>query len=214
MFRLSRRPSRIRLAVLGTGLLSVGLVSAAGLTATASTAAADSVLNVHYALTGSTFLKKLNTTVNLGSGTLSSSVDLTTGTATSTLSLPPATASVKEFGFVPVTATTEMIQNGPATGTVNLTANTITSTANVTLKITNLTVFGVSLPVGDSCETTPFSISLSSGTGFTVGGGGPVDGSYTIPLFHHCGLNTALLNLTIPGSGNTISLTLGALQLG
>ena len=27
-------------------------------------------------------------------------------------------------------------------------------------------------------------------------------------------VNTALLNLTIPGSGNTISLTLGALQLG
>jgi hypothetical protein len=33
-------------------------------------------------------------------------------------------------------------------------------------------------------------------------------------LFHGCGLNTGLLNLTIPGSGNTISLTLGALQLG
>ncbi len=214
MFRLARRPSRTRLAVLGTGVLSAGLLSTAGLAATAGPAAADSVINVHYALTGTTFLKKLNTTVNLGSGTLSSSVDLTTGTASSTLSLPPATASVKEFGFVPVTATTEMIQNGPATGTVNLTSNTITSTANVTLKITNLTVFGLSLPVGNSCETTPFTISLASGTGFTVGGGGPVNGSYTIPAFHHCLLNTALLNLTIPGSGNTISLTLGALQLG
>lgn len=52
------------------------------------------------------------------------------------------------------------------------------------------------------------------GAGFTVGGGGPLSGSYTIPLFHHCGLNTLLLNLTIPGSGNTLNLTLGQLQLG
>jgi len=212
MIRLSRRSTRF--VALGAGLLSVGLMSAAGLFATAGPAAADSVLNVHYALTGTTFLKKLNTTVNLGSGTLASTVDLTTGTSSSTLTLPPATASVHVLGIVPVTATTEMIQNGPASGTVNLTTNTITSTASVTLKITKLTAFGLSLPVGNSCQTTPFTISLSSGTGFTVGGGGPVNGSYTIPAFHHCELNTLLLNLTIPGSGNTISLTLGALQLG
>ena len=34
------------------------------------------------------------------------------------------------------------------------------------------------------------------------------------PFFRHCGLNTLLLNLTIPGSGNTLNLTLGQLQLG
>jgi hypothetical protein len=62
-------------------------------------------------------------------------------------------------------------------------------------------------------ETSPFSVTLSSGAGFTVGGGGPLSGSYTIPLFRHCGLNTVLLNLTIPGSGNTLNLTLGQLQL-
>ena len=107
-----------------------------------------------------------------------------------------------------------MIQNGAAAGTANLSTNTITSTANVTLKITRLTVFGVSLPVGTKCQTSPFTISLSSGPGFTVGGGGPVNGSYTIPAFHNCGLNTLLLNLTIPGSGNTLNLTLGQLQLG
>jgi len=50
--------------------------------------------------------------------------------------------------------------------------------------------------------------------GFTVGGGGPISGSYTIPAFHHCLLNTLLLNLTIPGPGNTLNLTLGQLQLG
>jgi len=92
MFRLSRRPSRTRLAVLGTGVLSAALLSMAGLAATAGPAAADSVINVHYALTGTTFLNKLNTTVNLGSGTLSSSADLTTACSTPRCSTSPSPA--------------------------------------------------------------------------------------------------------------------------
>ncbi len=210
MSRLPRRPLARRLAL----AVGASLLAAAGIAASAGSASADTVLNVHYAITGTTFLKKLNTTVNLGSGTLASTVDLTTGTSSSTITLPPATASVKEFGIIPVSATTEMVQNGPASGTANLTTNTITSTASVTLKITALSIAGIRLPVGNSCETSPFSITLSSGAGFTVGGGGPISGGYTIPAFHHCGLNTLLLNLTIPGSGNTLNLTLGALQLG
>ena len=210
MVRLPRRPLARRLAALavGTSLL------AAGLAATAGSASADTVLNVHYALTGTTFIKKLNTTVDLGSGTLASTVDLTTGTSSSTLTLPPATVSMKELGVIPVSATAALVQNGPASGTVNLTTNTISSTASVTLKITSLTVAGLRLPVGNSCQTSPFSVTLSSGAGFTVGGGGPISGTYTIPAFHHCLLNTLLLNLTIPGPGNTLNLTLGQLQLG
>jgi len=202
-------PSRLALMTSGAAVLA-----AAGITAASGTASADTTVNVHYAVTGTTFIAKLNTTANLGSGTLASAVDLTAGTSESTLTLPPATVSVKEFGFIPVTATTEIIQNGTAAGTVNFTANTITSTANVTLKISSLTVAGISLPVGNECQTTPFNIGIRSGSGFTVSAGGPVNGTYTIPAFHHCGLNTLLLNLTIPGSGNTLNLTLGPLQLG
>jgi hypothetical protein len=50
---------------------------------------------------------------------------------------------------------------------------------------------------------------VSSGTVFTIGGGGPVSGTYTIPPFANCFLETLVINLTIPGPGNTISLTLG-----
>jgi hypothetical protein len=209
--RLPRRSLARRLSVLAAG---ASLLAAAAVAATAGSASADTTINAHYALTGTTFIKKLNTTVNLGSGTLAATVDLDTGASSSTLSLPPATVSVKELGVVPVSATTELIQNGPATGTVDLNANTITSTASVTLKITKLKIAGLSVPVGSSCQTSPFSVTLSSGAGFTVGGGGPLSGSYTIPLFRHCGLNTVLLNLTIPGPGNTLNLTLGQLQLG
>ena len=98
MSRLPRRPLAMRLAALAVGAI---LLAAAGVAATAGSASADTVLNVHYALTGTTFLKKLNTTVNLGSGTLAATVDLTTGASSSTLTLPPATASVKEFGVHP-----------------------------------------------------------------------------------------------------------------
>lgn len=98
--------------------------------------------------------------------------------------------------------------------TVNLRTNTITSTASVSLKITNLTISGVSVPVGDGCQTAPFSVTLRSDRGFTVRGGGHLSGSYAIPAFRHCGLSTSLLNLTIPGPGNTLKLTLGRLRIG
>jgi hypothetical protein len=43
-------------------------------------------------------------------------------------------------------------------------------------------------------------------------------GTLTLPAatgrFAHCGLATLLINLTLPGPGNTISLTLGAGTLG
>ncbi len=55
--------------------------------------------------------------MNLGSGILAATVDVTTRASASRLTLRPATVSVKELGVVPVTATTEMIQDGAATGT-------------------------------------------------------------------------------------------------
>jgi hypothetical protein len=51
---------------------------------------------------------------------------------------------------------------------------------------------------------------LSSQAGFNALSGGTVSGTYTIPKFTHCLLATALINLTLPGPGNTITLTLGA----
>jgi hypothetical protein len=211
MSRPPRRSLANRLAVLTAG---VSLLTAAAVAASAPSASADTTINAHYALTGSTFIKKLNTTVNLGSGSLAATVDLDTGAVSSTLSLPPATVSMKELGIIPVSATATMVQNGPATGSANLTTNTITSSASIIFKITKLSVAGLNVPVGGNCESSPFSVSLSSGPGFTVSGGGPLSGSYTIPPLHGCGLTTPVLNLLIPGPGNTFNLTLGPLQLG
>ena len=74
---------------------------------------------------------------------------------------------------------------------------------------------GIPVPVGPSCESaSPATITLTSQPGFSVVNGGTVSGTYTIPPFARCGLVTPVLNLTIPGPGNTLSLTLGKARSG
>jgi hypothetical protein len=194
------------IAVTGIGLATPALASPA--------VPADQTVNVTYPVNGSTFIKAVNSSITLGPGTLSTTADLTTSTLTGTLSLPPATGSFKELGLIPVTATTEMIQDGQATGTVDFSTNAVTTTTKESIKLTSLKVAGLPVPVGNSCETSPATITVSSQPGFNVLSGGTLSGTYTIPSFAHCGLATLLINLTLPGPGNTITLTLGAGTLG
>lgn len=207
--RLTLLAASAAAAVAGIAAATPALASPA-----APTAPSDSIVSVSYPVTGSTFIKAIGSTIDLGPGTLSTTADLTTSTLTGTLTLPPATGSFKELGLVPVTATTEMIQDGTATGTVNFTTNAVTTTATDTIKLTSLKVAGIPILVGPSCETSPATIAVSSQAGFNVLNGGTLSGTYTIPPFAHCGLATLLINLTLPGPGNTISLTLGKGTLG
>jgi len=204
------RRSALKLLTIATAGALIGL----GL-APAAVASADTSVTVTYPVSGSTYINALKASVALGPGTLTSTFDLNTSAVSSTLSLPAATASVKELGFIPVTATTQFIQDGAATGTANLGTNSVTVTSQTTLQITSLTVAGVPIPVGHSCQTTtPAGITVTSQPGFKVLSGGDLAGTYTIPRVGHCGLATAPIDFTIPGPGNTITLTLGAAKLG
>ena len=206
-----RRPAKLLLTTAAIAVTGIGLATPA----LASPAVpADQTVNVTYPVNGSTFIKAINSSIALGPGTLSTTADLTTSTLTGTLSLPPATGSFKELGLIPVTATTEMIQDGQATGTVDFSTNAVTTTTKESIKLTSLKVAGLPVPVGNSCETSPATITVSSQPGFNVLSGGTLSGTYTIPSFAHCGLATLLINLTLPGPGNTITLTLGAGTLG
>jgi hypothetical protein len=206
-----RRPAKLLLTTAAIAVTGIGLATPA----LASPAVpADQTVNVTYPVNGSTFIKAVNSSITLGPGTLSTTADLTTSTLTGTLSLPPATGSFKELGLIPVTATTEMIQDGQATGTVDFSTNAVTTTTKESIKLTSLKVAGLPVPVGNSCETSPATITVSSQPGFNVLSGGTLSGTYTIPSFAHCGLATLLINLTLPGPGNTITLTLGAGTLG
>lgn len=209
MHRLMR--SRVLRAV--TVPATVGLLAAVAATAIPAAASAGTSLTVAYPVHGSTHLKAPDTTVSVGPGTLRSTVNLDNGKLTASLSLPAATVSFKEFGLIPVSGTTEFIQDGAATGKINLSTGAVTTTAKVSLKITSMNAAGLPLPVGNRCESaTPAVLKLTSQPGFNVLTGGKLASTYTIPPFAHCGpagVLTPLINLSITGPGNTITLILG-----
>ncbi len=191
------------------GLVAAALCAAAvAVPAVADAApAADPMLNATYPVSGTTDINATNSSLTLGPGTLTASLDTTTLAFTGNLDLPPATGSFKELGFVPVTATAEFDQVGAITGMdVN---GGITATAHISIKLTRVVAGGIPVVVGNHCQTVPATINLASGDGFNVLLGGPVSGTFTIPPFLGCGLNTGLINAIIPGPGNTISLNLG-----
>ena len=189
---------------------SAGLLVIAGVLASSGAASADTTVTLRYPVTGTTHLATPNADLPLGPGKLTSTADLSTGAITARLKLPDATGSFKELGLVPVTATAQLINDGPTTGTVDLNTGAVTTTSKITMKLVSLTVAGIPQFIGDSCETSsPVSVTVNSQPGFSIITGGNLAGTYTIPPFANCGLDTLLINLTLPGPNNTITLTLG-----
>jgi len=201
------KTSGLRRAVIGS---AASLLAVSGVLASTGTASADTIVTLRYPVTGTTHLAAPNADLPLGPGKLTSSADLNTGAITATLKLPNATGSFNELGLVPVTATAQLINNGPTTGTVDPNTGAVATTSLITMKIIDLKVAGIDMPVGNSCQTsTPVSVSVASQPGFSILKGGNLAGTYTIPPFANCGLETLLINLTLPGPNNTITLTLG-----
>jgi hypothetical protein len=189
---------------------AASVLAVAGMLASAGTASADTTVTFKYPVTGTTHLATPDADVTLGPGKLKTTADLNTGAIKANLKLPPATGSFKELGLIPVTATVNLINDGPTTGTIDPNTGAVITTSHITMQITSLIVAGIPQPVGTSCETsTPVSVTVNSQPGFNILKGGNLAGTYTIPDFANCGLDTLLINLTVPGSGNTITLTLG-----
>jgi hypothetical protein len=193
-----------------TTVAVTGLLAALGVMSTAGTAHADIVLKLNYPLTGTTYIKSTDSSMSLGPGTLATAVD-DTGGLTATVTLPPATGTFKEFGVIPVSVTTEFVEATPTTGKVDINTGAVQTTSHLTLRITDLRVAGIPTPIGSHCQTeSPAEVAVTSDDGFSVITGGNLSGTYTIPNFKNCLLATPLINLVVPGSGNTITLTLGA----
>jgi hypothetical protein len=206
MIRSVRTPG-IRGALAGT---AAGLLAVAAVLASVGTASADTTVTLRYPVTGSTHIATPNANVPLGPGHLTATADLNTDAITATLTLPEATGSFNELGLVPVTATVKLINDGPTTGTLDPNTGAVTTTSKITMRIVDLKVAGIDTPVGNACQTSsPVSVTVSSQPGFSILKGGNLAGTYTIPSFANCGLETVLINLTVPGPGNTIALKLG-----
>jgi hypothetical protein len=188
----------------------VGLSVTAGVVAMSGTAHA-ATLRVDYPVNGTTYLKAVDSTMTLGPGVLKTELDLTTADVTADLVLPPAHGEFKQFGVIPVSVTTTFHPEGKTVGKIDQVTGAITSTSKVTLQLSGLKVAGIPTPVGGDCKTKePVTITTVSGDDWNVVTGGTLTGTYTIPKFEHCLLATPLINLIVPGSGNTITLKLGA----
>lgn len=127
--------------------------------------------------------------------------------------LPPARATFLDFGIVPVSATLQLTE----VGTVNLigqgtgfTLTVNTAWSLMELSISDVTVNGKFLNVGDHCRTkTPVLIKLaglgSGGQAYSLQQGGGLAGNVTIPEFTGCGVTENLDDLitgTVSGPGN------------
>jgi hypothetical protein len=192
-------------------LAAVGACVLAGVPAVASADTGPVVLTVAYDAAGTSTVAKTNSTVQLGPATLTTKLDAK-GNFTGTLPLPPTTTEFKALGLLPTKATITFVPAGPVAGALSAHPTPmVTSTATYYLKLSDVTVAGLPAFVGDHCQTVqPVSIPANTPDGqtFNITTGGTVTGTYTIGDFADCGLITLLINLLVPGPGNTATLEL------
>jgi hypothetical protein len=198
------RPRR----VLVTAVTVSAVVAASA--ALASPATADPIFHLHYPnVTGSTFIAKPKVTAAIPQSTVDADLDLATGNLTGSAQIPDFPVTIKVAGLLPVTSIGRMVPAGPLTGSLT---STLTTTATFTLVLVR--VFPPGLPslnlVPPGCQTrTPISVTMTNTTPINIFDT-TIAGTYTIPRFEHCGLLTPLINLLLPGPGNTLTLRLQA----
>jgi hypothetical protein len=148
---------------------------------------------------------------------------------------PPSTATFLTFGFVPTTATIELIEHGtinifvvgPVNPFIPCQPNRFRTCDNVATVYSRLSariapgsvkVNGVPLNVGSQCETPQFDVVVTGTSAskppYSIQFGGPLTGTVTIPPFKHCGVGEnldALFNAAISGPQNFNLLTQGVL---
>ncbi|MFD8822248.1 DUF6801 domain-containing protein [Streptomyces sp. NPDC059605] len=147
--------------------------------------------------------------------------------------MPPARSTFLTFGFMPTTATVEMTLTGPIyIDTFNDGApdpvtgrrkESTTATAQVKLRLYDVSVNGTPLDVGPNCRTArSMELALvgkgSTGAGpdegYTVKSGGPLLGSADVPPFTGCGATEDLDNVftaAVSGPANYTKMMQGPL---
>src|SRR5579875_3788884 len=149
--------SRIRLATTAATVGVAALVATAVMPAAAN-AASQNYLKVNYTVTGTSTVKKTNSSLSLGPATLKTRL-YPDATFTGSLPLPPTTSSFKALGLVPITATVSFVQVGKVTGSLREKHDktVVTSKAKDNIKLSNVvaTILGVpvNLGVGSNCMT-------------------------------------------------------------
>lgn len=187
-------------------------LAAGSVLALAPAAAQASTLNLDYDAVGTAHIASTDNDINLGPSTLSTFLDTDSSNFTGNLPLPGTTTRFEVLGFIPVTADVAFVPTAPLAGRLNFDVLnvTVTSTASYHIRLSNIKIAGFPAFAGPFCRTqNPVTIPANTPTGqsFDLFGGGNLTGQFTIGNFQHCGLNTGLINLLIPGSGNTADIT-------
>ena len=185
---------------------------ATAVVALASPAAAANPIGsvpIDYQVSATTTLASLGQTVTTTGGRFVGAVTLfDDGTATigGDMTLPAATQTLRIAGIPLATATFAIAPVGPVTGTVNLATMTATTTASFNIRITSVrpTILPFLNLVGNRCTTAqPITVTMSGPISLTDASS--FSGSFTMPRLKDCGLVTPILNLVVPGPGNTFS---------
>jgi hypothetical protein len=189
---------------------AIALASAAlaGSVVASSPVGADPILPVDWNVDATTHIASVGIDSTTTGGSFVGEVDLGTGELTGDLSLPPAEATFRVLGVGLADVGFEVVPTAPTTGTVNLSALTVSMTSTFDIKLTHVSPAGISLVnlVGNRCQTRE-PITLTATGPVDLVNGSTISGEFSIPRFKNCGLLTLGLNLLLPGDGNTFSAT-------
>jgi uncharacterized protein DUF6801 len=137
----------------------------------------------------------------------------------------PNRATFLGFGFVPTTATIEVVQPevanvfviGPVEGSIGYKPVISTAYAEVTLRMRDAEVNGAPLNVGPNCRTAdPMLLKVegdsSADPAYLINEGGVLSGYVTIPPFTGCGVGEdldPLITAAVSGPGNYVRIIQG-----
>ena len=182
-------------------------VAAAALTASvagAPVAQADPDLPIHQDIAAQTHLAKLNQDLD-SVGTFDGTFDLGTSALDGDLAFQPSEGSLDLLGFEAAKVTIAIVPTGPAHGSINLGTATVALSTSFNIKILSIKPLGLPFNlVGNNCQTSAPVTLDSTGTIDLATQVVTLDGEFTIPKLKNCGfLVTPVLNLVVPGAGNT-----------
>ncbi|ONI84059.1 hypothetical protein ALI144C_15205 [Actinosynnema sp. ALI-1.44] len=168
-------------------------------------------LKVSFYVSGHSTIAKLGSDIVLKEGTFDAEIDIADNSIEGTLALPPSPGYFVVFRFMPVTNTTDFVQDGLATGKVVVTLPD--AQADITLKLyialRDVRQDGVPLNVGAHCRTaTPAVIRINGPIKLLPEGSvSEITSKYDIPPFSGCGVTEdldPLLTGLVSGPGNTL----------
>jgi hypothetical protein len=174
---------------------------------------------VSFTVTGSSVVKKTNSTVQLGPGNLDGNIIVngdSIGIA-GDLSLPPSEADISLVsGIFKIKATLQVVPIGQVAGTIS--NGDLITHAKVDMVISDISV-GLLVPIiplptiPASCKTvTPVDLTLVTKDVDLFAPTITSTGTYTIPAFGGCLIANLALGALVSGPDNTISMTLTSNQ--